>query len=141
MGSAWLAGLGAAVLVALVLGVLRSILEVGMFAVSVLGGLGIGWSVRHAAWSTAHRPSARPEVAAIVSGVVAWVLGLAVAWVVALAILPGSERSLGDRLVSTPWLDWLLPQIGLADIVSLVSLLGATWVASRSAGIPAVAGD
>jgi len=52
---------------------------------------------------------------------------------VAMAILPGSERSLLERLSATPFIDWLSPQLGLADLMGLVlaALLG--WFGARSA--------
>lgn len=137
MRSAWLAGLVVAVGVAVVLGGLRSTLEVGVFAVSAIGGFLIGWSVRRGAWQLPrHRPSSRPELAGAVLALVAWLLGLMAAWVVAQAILPGSERSLPERLATTPWLDWLLPQLGAADVLSLVLLVVLGLVGARSAGVP-----
>lgn len=137
MRTAWLAGLGAAVGVAVVLGLLRSTLEVGMFAVSALGGFLIGWSVRRGAWQLArHRPSSQPELAGAILALIAWLLGLVAAWVVAQAILPASERSLPERLAATPWLDWLLPQLGAADVLSLVLLVALGLAGARSTGIP-----
>jgi hypothetical protein len=71
-----------------------------------------------------------------VLGLLTWVVGLLLAWVVAMAILPGSERSLVERLTGTPFLDWLMPQLGLADVLGLVLAGLFGWIGSRSAPTP-----
>jgi len=67
---------------------------------------------------------------------VTWVAGLVLAWVVAMAVLAGSERPLLDRLAGTPFLDWLTPQVGLADLASLVLAAVLGWFGARSPGTP-----
>ena len=127
------AGAGAGVAVAAAL--LRSILDVttGLLAVAVAGGWLVGVAVRHGAWGgDPHRASAAPEVMGAALGAGAWIVGLVLAWVVALAILPGSERSLPDRLSAMPFLDWLGPQVGLADLLSLILAAASGWLGARS---------
>lgn len=130
--------LGAAmgILVALGAGLLRSVLDVtlGLLAVAAAGGWAVGAAVRRGAWAgMAHRASTAPEVLGLLLGACTWVVAMLMAWLVAMAILPGSARSLIDRLASTPFLDWLGPQLGVADLVCLLlaSLLG--WAGARSA--------
>ncbi len=54
----------------------------------------------------------------------------------AMAILPASSRSLPDRLAATPFLDWLGPQLGLADVLSLLLFAGFGWLRRPLAGDP-----
>jgi hypothetical protein len=61
-----------------------------------------------------------------------WVGAMLLAWLVAMAILPGSERSLAERLSATPFLDWLTPQLGIVEIGALIVATGAAVLASRS---------
>jgi hypothetical protein len=124
------------VVVAILGGLLRSILDLtaGLLALAVAGGWAVGAAVRRGAWGgLPHRASAAPELLGMLLGALAWVAALVFAWVVAMAILPASERSLLDRLAGTPFLDWLSPQLGFADVLGLVvaALLG--WFGARSA--------
>jgi hypothetical protein len=138
MGRALLLGLGTGAVVAIAAALLRSILDVttGLLAVAVAGGWLVGAAVRYAAWGgEPHRASAAPELLGGVLGAVTWIAGSLLAWVVALAILPGSERSLLDRLAATPFLDWLGPQVGLADLLSLGLATVLGWLAARSAPV------
>lgn len=136
---ALLLGSGMGLLVAILAGLLRSILDVttGLIALAVGGGWAVGATIRVGAWGRVpHRASVVPEVMGLVLGAATWVLALVLAWLVAMAILPGSERGLLDRLAATPFLDWLEPQLGLADILclALAALLG--WFGARSVAIP-----
>ena len=129
-------GVLAGVLVAAAAALLRSIVDLtaGLLALAVAGGWAVGAAVRRGAWAgLPHRASAAPEVLGLLLGAATWIAGLALAWLVAMAILPASERSLIERLAGTPFLDWLGPQLGLADVLGLVlaALLG--WFGARSA--------
>ncbi len=53
-----------------------------------------------------------------------------------MATLPASSRTLPERLVATPFLDWLAPQLGLADVLSLLLFVGFGWFGARSAATP-----
>lgn len=130
-----LLGLTMGIVVALVGALLRSILDItaGLIALAILGGWAVGAAVRRGAWAgLPHRPSASPGLLGLLLGALTWVGALVLAWVVAMAILPGSERSLLERLAATPFPDWLGPQVGLADLLclALAALLG--WVGARS---------
>lgn len=125
-----------AFVVAIVAALLRSILDVtvGLLGIAVVGGWSVGAVVRWGAWrGMAHRASSAPGILGLLLGGGAWVAAAVLAWVVAMAILPGSERTLVERLVGTPFVDWLGPQLGLADMLCLVlaALLG--WLGARSA--------
>ena len=139
LGRALLLGAGAGAGIALAAALLRSILDVttGLLALAVAGGWLVGAAVRQGAWGgEAHRGSAAPELMGAVLGALTWIVGLVLAWVVALAILPGSERSLAERLAATPFLDWLGPQVGLADLLALLLVTMLGWVAARSTPVP-----
>jgi len=142
LGRAIALGALVGLLVALAAALLRSILDLtaGLLALAVVGGWAVGAAVRRGAWAgLPHRASATPEVLGLLLGAATWVAALVLAWVVAMAILPGSERSLPERLGATPFIDWLSPQLGLAELVGLVlaALLG--WFGARSAAVPSAA--
>jgi hypothetical protein len=132
-------GVVVGLLVALAAGLLRSVLDLtaGLVALAVVGGWLVGAAVRRGAWAgLPHRPSTALAWLGLVLGLLTWVVGLLLAWVVAMAILPGSERSLVERLTGTPFLDWLMPQLGLADVLGLVLAGLFGWIGSRSAPRP-----
>jgi hypothetical protein len=128
------------ILVAVAGGLFRSILDLtgGLVALAVAGGWGVGAAVRRGAWAgLPHRRSAVPGSLGLMLGALTWVAALVVAWIVAMAILPGSERTLLERLAATPFLDWLAPQLGLADVLGLVLAASFGWFGARSAAAPA----
>ena len=55
------------------------------------------------------------------------------AWLVAMTILPGSSRTFTERLAATPFLDWLSPQVGIADLLSLLLFVVFGAIGARSA--------
>jgi hypothetical protein len=129
-----LLGAAAAAITALAWGVLTGVLDVrpGLLVVAVIGGWAIGAAVRWGAWGGApHLPSSRGPLVAGVLGAGAWLGGLIVAWVVAQALLQGSARSLPERLAATPFLDWLLPQLGILEPIALVLLVGVAAYSAR----------
>lgn len=130
-------GLAVGLIVAVAVAFVRSILDVtaGLLALAVVGGWAIGAAIRRGAWSgTPHRASAAPGLLGMLLGAVSWIAGLVLAWVVAMAVLAGSERTLFERLTGTPFLDWLAPQLGIADLVGLVLAAGLGWWGARSPG-------
>ena len=136
MGRALGWGLLVVVVVAVASALLRGILDLsgGAIAVAVGGGWLIGAAVRRGAWGgRAHRPSSGPTLLGAGLGALCWLAGLVGAWVVAMAILPASSRTLPERLAATPFLDWLSPQLGLADVLSLLLFVGFAWFGARSA--------
>lgn len=136
MGRALLLGIGVGVTVALAAAVLRSVLDVtvGLVAVAAVGGWLVGAAVRRGAWAgMAHRRAALPEVLGLVLGALTWLVALVLAWVVSMVILPGSDRTLLERLMATPFLDWLGPQLGLADLLCLTLAAVFGWLGARSA--------
>jgi hypothetical protein len=127
--------LGVGLVVAVVAALLRSILDVtvGLLALAMVGGWVVGAAVRRGAWGgEPHRASSAPELLGLALGALTWVVALVLAWVVALAILPGSERSLPERLSATPLLDWLTPQVPLVDLACLLLAAVLGWAGARS---------
>jgi hypothetical protein len=111
--------------------VLRGILELGptALAAAAIGGWGIGLVLREAR---------APVLLAASMGLLAWALGLLFSWLLAMALLPGSSRTLPERILATPFLDWLAPQLGLLEILGLSLLVGlAAWTARPAARDPA----
>jgi hypothetical protein len=132
-------GLAVALAVAMAAVLVRGILElaVGTIALAAVGGWLIGAAVRMGAWGgQAHRPSSAPTLMSAGLGALCWVAGLVGDWIVAMAILPASSRTLAERLVGMPFLDWLSPQLGLADVLSLPLLVGFAWFGARSPATP-----
>lgn len=128
-------GLLALVAIASLFALLRGILDLtsGIIAVAVGGGWLIGAAVRQGAWGgRPHRPSSAPTVTGAALGALCWLATLAGAWLVSMAILPASSRSFLDRLLATPFLDWLAPQVGLADVLALLLFIGFGWFGARS---------
>ncbi len=128
-------GVSAVVVVALLSALLRGILDLtgGIIAVAVGGGWAIGAAVRQGAWGgQQHRASSAPVFLGALLGGVCWLAGLIGAWLVAMAILPGSSKSFPDRLAGTPFLDWMGPQLGVADLLSLMLFVGLGWFGARS---------
>jgi hypothetical protein len=113
-------------LAALAWALLKGILElsVGLLAVAALGGWAIGAVLRQAR---------RSMLLAASLGAFAWVAGLILTWLVAMVILPGSSRTLAERLEATPFLDWLTPQFGLLEMVGLVLFIVGAVYATRPA--------
>jgi hypothetical protein len=129
-------GVAVGLIVAIAAALLRSVLDLtaGLVAVAVAGGWLVGAAVRRGAWAgLPHRGSGAPEWMGLALGVITWVAALVLAWVVAMAILPGSERTLVERLTGTPFLDWLAPQLGFADMLGLVLAGSFGWIGARSA--------
>jgi hypothetical protein len=124
---ALIVALGVALVTAIAWAILRSVLDitVGSLVVTAFGGWGIGAALR--------RGGISPVVAAGLA-VAAWVAAMLLAWLVAMAILPGSDRSLGERLWATPFLDWLTPQLGIVEVGALIVAVGAALLASRPGG-------
>jgi hypothetical protein len=125
-GRAVLVALAAGLAAATVWALLRSILDIsiGSIVVAALGGWAIGASLRRST-TTAAAPLAT------VLAAVGWLTSLLLAWLVAMAILPESTRTFAERLAATPFLDWLLPQLGIVEVGALVAWVAAALVSVR----------
>jgi hypothetical protein len=127
LGAATLLAIGVGLVAALAWAAARGILELGpgSLVVAALGGWGIGRAMRQALG---------PPLLAAVIGAASWLASLLFTWLLAMVILPGSTRTLPERLAATPFLDWLAPQLGLLEVAALIVLVGfATWTARRHA--------
>jgi hypothetical protein len=111
-------------LAALAWSLCKGILElgVGLLAVAVLGGWSIGAVVR---------PIRRAPLIAIAFSVLAWLGGLVGTWLIAMALLQASSRTFIERLGATPFVDWLSPQFGLLEIISLLLFMGSAAYGAR----------
>lgn len=115
--------IGAGVLGALAWALLKGILEFpGVLAVAVVAGWGIGTLL----WQGRLGPLAAALIAAA-----AWGLGLVLTWLVSMAILPGSSRTLLERLEATPFLEWQAPQFGGIETVGLLLYVVAALYGAR----------
>ena len=134
LGLGLVAGLGTAAVTALFLAILS--ITAGLLAIAILGGWLVGAGVRTGAWSgRPHRPSRSPLALAAALGVVTWLAGLVLAWLVSMAILPDSVKPLLDRLTSTPFLEWVSPQLGALDFLGLALLVVVAWVTAHSGAL------
>ena len=116
----------AVLLAAIAWALLRGILElgVGLVAVALVGGWGIGVATR--------RANGSPLIAiSLAAG--AWLLGLVFSWLLAMAILQGSSRTLLERLEAVPFTDWMSPQFGVLEIIGLVIYVVVAGYVSRAA--------
>ena len=68
---------------------------------------------------------------AVVLALAAWLATEIGAYLLSLALLPDSVRSLPERIATLSFLDWLGPQFGPLEILSLFLLAGLAWFASR----------
>jgi hypothetical protein len=112
---------------ALAWAVLRGVLELGptALAVAIVGGWGIGAVLREAR---------APAIMAALVALGAWLLGLVLSWLLAMALLPGSSRTLLERIEGTPFLDWMAPQLGIVEVAGLlVFVIAAAWTARPAA--------
>lgn len=131
---ATLAGLLVVAVVALLLGLLRAVFELGpgLLVVAAVGAWLLGEAVARVAWGgAAHLPSTDvPRIAAVL-GAVAWLAGSAVDYLVSLALLPESSRTFGERLSDQPFPAWLAPQLSLLDAAEIVVLVVVAWRSAR----------
>ncbi len=128
------AGLGTASLTA----VFHALLSItaGLIAISLLGGWLVGVGVRSGAWrGRPHQPSRAPLALAAALGLLTWIAGMVLSWLLSMAILPGSSKTFLDRLAATPFPDWIAPQFGLLDLLTLVLLVGMAWVAAHTTAL------
>jgi uncharacterized membrane protein len=138
LGRATLLGLAGALAYVVPAALLLAVLSItaGLVAVAVLGGWLIGVGVRTGAWrGLAHRPSKAPLALAAVLGAVAWLGGLVLAWIVSMAILPLSSRTFLERIVATPFPEWIAPQLAPLDYLVLTMLVVVAWVTAHTTGL------
>jgi hypothetical protein len=143
-----LVGLGAALLVALAMGLLGGLFDLtaGLIVVGLIGGWLIGRAVAGVArggslrsWLSGAEPATgrtpgAVRLVAIGCALVAVAGGLVVLWIVSLAAVPDATTGLLDRLGAQPLGDWLDPQLGQLGPILLLTLLvtlAAAWRSSR----------
>ncbi len=129
-----LAGLVVAFMVALVLGALRAIFDIGpgLLVVAAVGGWLLGAALAWGAWgSAAHLPNAGVQSMAAVLGAVAWLVGSAIDYLISLALLPASSRTFAERLSDQPFPAWLAPQLSLVDAAQIAILVIVAWRSAR----------
>ncbi len=129
-----LAGLLVVAPVALVLGLLRAVFDLGtgVLLVAAVGAWLLGEAVARVAWGSApHLPRADvPRITAVL-GAVTWLAGSAVDYLLSLALLPGSSRTFAERLSEQPFPAWLVPQLSLRDAAEIVLLVVVAWRSAR----------
>ncbi len=123
-----------AAVVALALGSLRAILDIGpgLLVVAAVGGWLLGEAVTWGAWgSSVHLP--RPAVFRLAAalGAVTWLAGSVVAYLLSLALLPESSRTFAERLSDQPFPAWLAPQLSPLDVAEIVVLIVVAWRSAR----------
>jgi hypothetical protein len=127
-------GIAAAAMVALVMALMRAVLDlsVGLLAVAAFGGWAIGVAVLRGAWGRRpHPPGSRGVLVALTLGAGTWVAWLVLTWLVALAIRPATTLPFLERVAETPFLDYILPQLGLLEAGALVLLVAGAGYGAR----------
>lgn len=123
-----------AAVIALVVGVLRAVFELGpgLLVIAAVGGWLLGEAIARVAWAQALHPAQAsvPRLAAVL-GAVTWLAGSAVDYLLSLALLPASSRTFGERLSDQPFLTWLAPHFSLLDVAGILVLLVVTWRSAR----------
>jgi hypothetical protein len=141
-----LVGLGAALLVALAMGLLGGLFDLtaGLIVVGLIGGWLIGRAVAGVArggslesWLSGAEPSpgrtpGTVRLVALACAIAAVAGGLVILWIVSLAAVRDATSGLLDRLAALPLRDWLDPQLGQLGPILLLTLLATTVAAWRS---------
>ncbi len=123
-----------AALVALALGSLRAVFDIGagLLVVAAVGGWLLGEAVAWGAWgASVHLPRLAVLRLAAVLAALTWLAGSVVDYLLSLALLPGSSRSFAERLSEQPFPAWLAPQLSLLDLVEIVVLMVVAWRSAR----------
>ena len=131
---ALLAGVGAALFVALVLGVAVGVFSLsgGLLILAPLGGLLIGGSISRAAWGgVEHRPDRALSILAVALALSAWPVGLIVEYVFSLLLLPEATAGLLERMAAAPFADYVSGRVRLIDLIELLLLAGLAWRSAR----------
>lgn len=124
-----------AAVVALALGSLRAIFDIGpglLVVAAAVGGWLLGEAVARGAWGpSVHLP--RPAVfrLAAVLAALTWLAGSVVAYLLSLALLPESSRTFVERLSDQPFPAWLAPQLSPLDVAEIMVLVVVAWRSAR----------
>lgn len=134
LGRATLAGLLVAAVVALALGSLSAVFDIGpgLLVVAAVGGWLLGEAVARGAWgASVHLPQpAVPRLAAMLAALT-WLAGSVVDYMLSLALLPESSRTFAQRLSDQPFPAWLAPQLSPLDVAEVVVLVVVAWRSAR----------
>ena len=108
-------------------------LDAGLVVVAIVGGWLVGGGTALGAWGradAAHVTGRIPWLAAVVA-LLTWLAGTIALYLYAEITLPASSLTLADRLVSTPFTDWLAPQFLPLGPVEILLLAGVSWWSAR----------
>jgi len=148
LSRAVVAGVGAALLVALAMGLLGGLFDLtaGLIVVGLIGGWLIGRAVAGVArggtvesWLSGAEPSpgrtpGEVRLVALACAFLAVAAGLVILWIVSLAAVRDATTGLLDRLAALPlpgWLDPQLGQLGPILLLTLIATLATAWRWSR----------
>lgn len=128
-------GAGGAVLTVVLWLVIGGILDLdaGLLVLAVVGGWLVGGGTALGAWGRGEPLHVRGRVpwAAAALGIVAWLAGAFGLYLYAEITLPASSLTLGDRLASNPFTDWLAPQFLPLGPLEILLLAGVSWWSAR----------
>jgi hypothetical protein len=96
----------------------------GLIALGAIGGWLIGTALLQAG-------GGGRSAAAVALAVLAFAVALVVDYLASLAALQESVRPLSERVAETPFVDWLGPQLGPAQPLTLLALGVFAWRAAR----------
>ena len=102
--------------------------------VAIVGGWLVGGGTALGAWGPhrigPHHGGRIPWLAAAL-GVVTWLAGTLLLYLYAEITLPASSVTLGQRLATTPFTDWLAPQVLPLGPLEILLLAGVSWWSAR----------
>ncbi len=127
-----LVGVAAAALLWLVIGGILD-LDAGLVVVAVVGGWLVGGGTALGAWGRAdaiHQTGRVPWLA-VALALLTWLAGTVLLYLYAQITLPASSLTLGERLASTPFTDWLAPQFLPLGPLEILLLAGVSWWSAR----------
>lgn len=108
-------------------------LDAGLVVVAVVGGWLVGGGTALGAWGrgdAAHVTGRIPWLAAALA-VLTWLVATFLLYLYAQITLPASSLTLADRLASTPFTDWLAPQLLPLGPLELLLLAVVSWWSAR----------
>jgi hypothetical protein len=106
-------------------------LDAGLLVAAIVAGWLVGGGVGLGAWGRAAHRTGRVPWLAVALGLLTWLAGSVALYLYAEITLPGSSLTLGARLASTPFSDWLAPQFLPLGPIELVLLAGVSWWSAR----------
>jgi len=107
-------------------------LEWGLAVLALAGGWLVGTAIAAGAWGgDPHVDTHAPRLLAVGLALAAWLGGQVAVYFWTRVTLPESTLSLGQRIAATPFTDYFGGIVGPLEVLEVVLVAGAAYVASR----------